>query len=457
MKNLLRALCGALLILTLIACVSSSPAPVETPRNVVFLLGDGMGFAHVKAYRMYADDPSTELVDPLPVDALQVGSVSTDSIIMDCDSTELNCTRDPHGFTDSASSATAYATGKDTVVGRLSMSPSGETMTTILEGACMHGKSTGLVATSQLTHASPAAFGSHVADRGQAADIANQYFDNRWQGKPMVDVLLGGGLDHMQREDRDLVSEFRQAGYQVALNRSELLNMQGEQLLGLFAPDGMPRAWDRDSETPSLAEMTQAALKSLDQNPQGFFLMVEGSEIDWAGHDSSIVGIISEMEDFIKAVQVVLDFARQNRDTLVIITADHETGGMSLGRDDIYRWDPRPLKGLKATPTAMTEKYLAGEEPLSAFIAETVAFELSQAEITTLDATPRDETAVRNAIIDLFNKRTLTGWSSSGHTGVDVPLYVFGPGSERFHGVMQNETIGQVLWDVFIPTERPRQ
>jgi len=115
------------------------------------------------------------------------------------------------------------------------------------------------------------------------------------------------------------------------------------------------------------------------------------------------------------------------------------------------------LKGLKATPTAMTEKYLAGEEPLSAFIAETVAFELSQAEITTLDATPRDETAVRNAIIDLFNKRTLTGWSSSGHTGVDVPLYVFGPGSERFHGVMQNETIGQVLWDVFIPTERPRQ
>ena len=457
MKNLLRASFGALLILTLTACVSSSPTPVETPRNVVFLLGDGMGFAHVKAYRMYADDPSTELVDPLPVDALQVGSVSTDSIIMDCDSTELNCTRDPHGFTDSASSATAYATGKDTVVGRLSMSPSGETMTTILEGACMHGKSTGLVATSQLTHASPAAFGSHVADRGQAADIANQYFDSRWEGKPMVDVLLGGGLDHMQREDRDLVSEFRQAGYEVALDRSELLSMQGEQLLGLFAPNGMSRAWDRDSETPSLAEMTQVALKSLDQNPQGFFLMVEGSEIDWAGHDNSIVGVISEMEDFIEAVQVVLDFARQNRDTLVIITADHETGGMSLGRDNIYRWDPQPLSGVNATPAAMTTRYLAGEEPLSAFIAESVLFELSAAEVATLDATPSDATATNSAIIDLFNKRTLTGWSSSGHTGVDVPLYVFGPGSKRFHGVMQNETIGQVLWEVFIPTERPGQ
>ena len=100
---------------------------------------------------------------------------------------------------------------------------------------------------------------------------------------------------------------------------------------------------------------------------------------------------------------------------------------------------------------------LQGEEPLSTFIAESVPFELSEADISTLDATPRDETAVLNAIIDLFNKRTLTGWSSTGHTGVDVPLYVFGPGSERFHGVMQNETIGQVLWEVFIPAERPGQ
>lgn len=455
MKNLLRAFFSALLILTLTTCVSSSPTPAETPRNVVFLLGDGMGFAHVKAYRMYADDPSTDIVDPLPVDALQVGSVSTDSIRMNCDSTKSNCTRDPHGFTDSASSATAYATGYDTVVGRLSMSPSGETMTTILEAACRDGKSTGLVATSSLTHASPAAFGSHVKHRGQAADIANQYFDSQREGKPMVDVLLGGGLKHMQREDRDLVSEFRQTGYEIALNRSELLGMQGEQLLGLFAPDGMSRAWDRDDETPSLAEMTQAALKSLDQNPQGFFLMVEGSEIDWAGHDNSIVGVISEMEDFIAAVNVVLDFARQNRDTLVIITSDHETGGMSLGRDNIYRWDPRPLHGVTSTPAAMTARFLAGDEFLSAFIAKNVPFELSQTETETLDATPRDGTAVRDAIIDLFNKRTLTGWSSSGHTGVDVPLYVFGPGSERFHGVMQNETIGQVLWEVFIPTGHP--
>ena len=451
MNNPVRACFSALLVLLLAACAPPAPIPVDTPKNVIFLLGDGMGFAHVKAYRMYADDPDTGIVDPLPFDALLVGAVSTDSIRMNCDYTKTNCTRDPHGFTDSASSATAYATGQDTVVGRLSVNPSGQIIPTVLEAARQHGKSTGLVATSQLTHATPAAFGSHVEDRDQHADIADQYFDNHWKGQPMIDVMLGGGLEYMQREDRDLVSEFQQAGYEVALNRSELLDMQGEHLLGLFAPEGMPQAWDRDKDTPSLAELTRTALNSLNQNPQGFFLMVEGSQVDWAAHDHSVTGVISEMEDFVAAVRVVLDFARQDGETLVIITADHETGGMSLGRDGIYHWNPRPLHGVTATPAAMTARYLAGEESLSTIVAGYVPFELRKAEIESLDKTTRDEMLAYTAITDVFNKRTLTGWSSTGHTGVDVPLYVFGPGSEHFHGVMQNEDVGQALWDVFQP------
>ena len=173
--------------------------------------------------------------------------------------------------------------------------------------------------------------------------------------------------------------------------------------------------------------------------------------MDWAAHDNSIVGVVSEMEDFIAAVEVVLDFARDNRETLVIITADHETGGMSLGRDAIYHWNPHPLKGVKATPIAMTARYLAGSELLSAIVTSKVPFTLTNDEIATLDAVPRNEERALTAIADLFNNRTLTGWSSSGHTGVDVPLYAFGPGSENFHGVMQNEVLGQVLWEVFLP------
>ena len=165
MNPLNRVFSGALALLLFTGCAVSEPSPepastAPTPRNVIFMLGDGMGFAQVKAYRMYADDPTTELVEPLPMEAFQVGSVSTDSIRLSCNQDKSDCVRDPHGFTDSASSATAYATGQDTIVGHISTTGAGESMPTVLEGAKQAGKSTGMVATSQITHASPAAFGS---------------------------------------------------------------------------------------------------------------------------------------------------------------------------------------------------------------------------------------------------------------------------------------------------------
>lgn len=451
MNNLIRACIFVLVFVFPTACISITPQASNTPRNVIFMLGDGMGYAHIKAYRMYADDLATDIVEPLPVDAIHVGSVSTDSIHIECDVLQLNCKRDPHGFTDSASSATAYATGHDTITGRLSVDTQGAAMETVLEAARKQGKSTGLVATSQINHASPAAFATHVVSRRSYNDIADQFFDNQWQGKPVANVILGGGTQYMQRDDRDLVAEFREAGYQVATNREDMLSMQGERLLGLFAPVGLPKAWDRDPTVPSLAEMTQTALKSLAGNQQGFFLMVEGSQIDWAAHGNSIPGVISETEDFMGAVQVALDFARNDQNTLVVILADHETGGMTLGIDGAYQWNSAPLKGLKATPSGMIERMLAGDEKLSAIVAENVPFKLSLEEIETLDTTEREERAAFAAVASIFSARTFTGWTSGGHTGVDVPLYAFGPGSSHFRGVMQNEDVGRTMRKVFLP------
>jgi len=456
MNDLIRIFLASFCCVFLSACLTK-PATVETdtpvakPTNVIFMLGDGMGHAHIKAYRMYADDLSTHNVEPLPVDPLLVGSIATDSIIMDCDDLKLNCKRDPHGVTDSASSATAYATGHDTITGRLSVDTDGTPMETVLEAAQKLGKSTGLVATSQIVHASPAAFASHVVSRRFYNDIANQFFDNQWQGKPMVNVMLGGGVQFFQREDRDLVSEFRQAGYQVATDREGMLAMESDHLLGLFAPSGMPRAWDRAPTVPSLADMTQTALKSLAQNEQGFFLMIEGSQIDWAAHGNSIPGVISEMEDFMATVTVALEFAKKNRDTLVIVLADHETGGMAVASDGVYSWNRTPLQGMKATPSGMIERMLAGDEKLSAIVAENVAFELSQEEIEALDAAGREEREAFAAVAEVFNQRTGTGWTSRGHTGIDIPLYAFGPGSDQFYGVMQNEDVGRVMREVFLP------
>jgi len=442
-----------LLPLVLLAATEAAPGDGQPapPRNAIFLLGDGMGFAQVKAYRMYADDPATELVEPLPMEAWQVGSVSTDSIRLDCSAGDGHCVRDPHGFTDSASSATAYATGHDTVVGRLSTAQDGAPLPTVLEGARRAGKATGIVVTSQLTHASPAAFGSHVLSRQDTRSIADQYFDARWNDQPMIDVLLGGGYDDLCRGDRDLVPEFRAAGYDIVRDREQLRASRANHVLGLFAPQGLPLAWDRDASVPSLAEMTRHALTVLERDPDGFFLMVEGSQIDWAAHENSIAGVISEMEDFIAAVRVALDFAAARDDTLVIVTADHETGGMALGRDNVYRWDATPLHGLRMTPKAMAQAYADGDEALSALVAREVRFDLDPEEIRRLDAAPRRMEPARAAIADVLNRRTLTGWSTAGHTGADVPLYVYGPGRERFFGVMQNEAVGQALWAVFLP------
>jgi len=456
MNNLIRIFLSCLCCVFLNACLAQ-PAAAGTaeseakPVNVIFMLGDGMGHSHIKVYRMFADDPATDIVESLPVDALLVGSVSTDSIRIECDVLKLNCKRDPYGFTDSASSATAYATGHDTIIGRLSVDTEGAVMETVLEAARKQGKSAGLVATSQVTHASPAAFASHVMSRRQYNDIADQFFDLQWQGKPMANVILGGGIQYFQREDRDLVTEFKATGYQVATDREAMLGLQGERLLGLFAPSGMPKAWDRDATIPSLAEMTQTALSSLSSNEKGFFLMIEGSQVDWASHGNSIPGVISEMEDFMAAIQVVLDFAKRDQNTLVIILADHETGGLAVGRDGFYNWNRAPLKNLKATPSGIIGQFLAGEDKLSDIVAQSIAFELTLDEVEMLDAAGREEHAAFGAVADIFNQRTHTGWTSGGHTGVDVPLYAFGPGSKHFHGVMENEDVGRVMRKVFLP------
>jgi alkaline phosphatase len=462
--NTVKNICCRLLALVLIPwCISCAvtATPAARPRSVILLIGDGMGFAQIKAYRYYADDPSTPSIDPLPFDRYLVATVATESIVFDCaEDDAASCVQDPYGITDSAAAASAYATGQDTEIGHLGLSPSGEIQPDIAEMARRQGKSVGLAVTSQITHATPAAFVSHVEGRHESAAIADQLFDNQWNKQPLSAVLLGGGTADMQRADRNLAAEFGQAGYTLVSNREELMQTDSSRILGLFAPWGLARAWDRDVSVPSLAEMIRAALKALAQNPDGFFLMVEGSQIDWAAHANDIAGVISEMEDFSAAAEVALEFAAERGDTLVVITADHETGGMSLGRDDNYRWNPRPLRGLQRTPAAMTEEFLAGSEALSLVVSRSIPFTLTAQEQISLDAFERevpadpaygvDGVAAYEGINQLLSQRSLTGWSTTGHTGVDVPLYAVGPGSENFHGLMQNEEVGRLLQTSFL-------
>ncbi|MEM1541426.1 MAG: alkaline phosphatase [Ignisphaera sp.] len=185
--------------------------------------------------------------------------------------------------------------------------------------------SVGVVTTTRVTHATPAVFTAHAPHRDMEQEIVLQ------QIALEVDAILGGGRRFYTSE---LVSEARRRGYTVVFNRSSPLRVDSaktRRLLGLFADSHIPYVLDRDSETPSLVEMTAKAIEILDKNPCGFFLMIEGGRIDHAAHANDIASVIAETKEFDDVVGFVTLYARSRGDTLVIVTSDHETGGLTIG------------------------------------------------------------------------------------------------------------------------------
>jgi alkaline phosphatase len=409
-------------------------------KNVIVLIGDGMGVSYTSAYRYLKNDLSTKIAEKSAFDQYLVGQ-------------QMTYPEDPaQNVTDSASAATAMSAGIKTYNNAIAVDNDGSEVKTVLEAAKEQGKATGLVATSEITHATPASFGSHDHSRKNMNSIADDYYDEMVNGEHKVDVMLGGGVSNFVRNDRNLTEEFQKAGYSYVTNKDELLKNTNKQVLGLFAPGGLPKMIDRPAETPSLEEMTNSAISRLSQDKDGFFLMIEGSQVDWAGHDNDIVGAMSEMEDFEKAYKVAIEFAKKDKHTLVVATADHSTGGYSIGADGNYNWFGEPIKAAKRTPDFMAEEIAKGagvEETLKKYIDQNV-LALTSEEIQSVEeaADTKKVLDIDNAIENIFNKRSHTGWTTGGHTGEDVPVYAFGPSSEKFAGQIDNTDIAKNVFDV---------
>lgn len=411
---------------------------VNTPeiKNVIFLIGDGMGVSYTTAYRYLQDTPKTKFAQRTELDKYLVGL-------------QMTYPEDPlQNITDSASAATAMSAGVKTYNSAIAVDNDGSEVKTVLEVAKEQGKSTGLVATSEITHATPASFGAHDENRKNMNAIADDYYDDLVNGEHKVDVLLGGGTDLFDRKDRNLIEEFKKDGYSHITSKDELLNDTNKQVLGLFADRGMPKMIDRSEETPSLGDMTTSAIDRLNQDKDGFFLMVEGSQIDWAGHDNDIVSAMSEMEDFDKAFKAAIEFAKKDKHTLVVATADHSTGGYSIGSDGIYNWFGEPIKAAKRTPDFMAKEIVNGED-VEETLAKYIDLELTTSEIRSVkDASTKKEVDIDNAIEKIFDRRSNTGWTTSGHTGEDVPVYAFGPGAQRFAGQIDNTDNAKIIFDI---------
>lgn len=403
-------------------------------KNIIFLIGDGMGVSYTSAHRYLKDNTETKFAERTELDKYLVGQ-------------QMTYPEDPkQNVTDSASAATAMSAGIKTYNNAIAVDNDGSEAKTVLESAKERGKATGLVATSEITHATPASFGSHDHSRQNMNAIANDYFDDLINGKHKIDVLLGGGTDLFIRDDRNLVDQFKKDGFSYVTNTNELLKDNNQQVLGLFAERGLPKMIDRTEDIPSLEEMTTSAINRLNKDKDGFFLMIEGSQIDWAGHDNDIVSAMSEMEDFEKAFKAAIDFAKKDKHTLVVATADHSTGGYSIGANGIYNWFGEPIKAAKRTPDFMAKEIVNGadvEETLKKYID----LDLTAEEIQTVKDAEK-ELDIDNAIEKIFDNRSHTGWTTGGHTGEDVPVYAYGPSSNLFAGQIDNTDNAKIIFDI---------
>lgn len=302
-----------LIAISLFSCQSGQETKekeVEKPKNIILLIGDGMGVTQISAAMTVADDHLN--IKKLKYIGLQQTHSASDYI------------------TDSGASGTALATGKKTNNYSIGVDTSGNPVKSILEYGEEEGLLTGLISTSAIVHATPAAFIAHQKSRSDYERVALDFL------KTDVDVMIGGGSKYFnQREDEiNLIDSLKQKGYQVACDLNNIA--KDNKKLAVFTAEGHnPPVLEGRGDM--LVEATKIALEKLSNTDKGFFLMVEGSQIDWGGHDMDIDYLLSELIDFDKAVGAALEFAENNGETLVIVTADHECGGLSITGGDIEK------------------------------------------------------------------------------------------------------------------------
>ena len=285
----------------------TQPKGKKPPKNIILMIGDGMGLAQVYS-AMTANGGHLFLENFKNIGFSK--TYSSDNYI-----------------TDSAAGGTALSSGVKTYNGAIGVDRDKMPIPSIRELAEKKGLKTGLVSTSAITHATPASFLAHVSSRSSYEDIAADFL------KTNIDVFIGGGVDNFEKrkDGRNLSKELKDKGYQVLYNMQDIQKVKSGKLAGLTAPE-------HNKPMPERGEMlvpaTQTAINLLSQSKKGFFLMVEGSEIDFLAHENKTPGVVLETLDFDRAVGVALKFAASNGETLIIVTADHETGGMTINGGD---------------------------------------------------------------------------------------------------------------------------
>jgi alkaline phosphatase len=447
------SLCFAGMAVAVLWAAAGPAQAAPTAQNVIVLIADGCSAEQYTFARWFKGAP-------LSFDPYRVGAIQTyiaDSVIA-----------------DSAPAASAFATGVRTSDKFISVGPQEATLSrvpvppqdlryrpvaTVLEGARLLKKSTGIVATSHVAHATPAAYMAHTASRSNEEDIMEQAV---YQG---IDVVLGGGrrllipkeLKGRRADGENLYERLKGWGYQIVENRQDLEKARSPRVFGMFAPSHMEPEIDRPSrhpDQPTLAEMTRKAIELLSADKDGFFLMVEGSQVDWACHANDPAYLLSDLLAYDQAVAVALEFAKRDGRTLVLAMSDHNTGGFSIGNQASNGIYPQmkvetfldPFRRMQASSVRMWESIDPDKTParVKAVLKEGWALDITDEDarnILALASTYKDSPFHALGEV-LCPKYTYVGWTTHGHCGGDVPLHAYGPGKPG--GVLEAPEIARV-------------
>ena len=444
----------AALMVALVLGVSTSAMamPLEKvgtgfAKNVIVLIPDGMSQDGVTLTRWLYNDGT-----PLNIDSIASGLVRTHN--------------SDTAIADSAPAGTAMATGHKTQDKLIAVKGKAATLygsdkedakdaltplASVLELAKLHGKATGIVATSEIMHATPADFSSHAVNRKNYNDISEQQvFQN-------MNVVLGGGYKFFtpaEREDKqDLVAEIREQGYKLVTDKQQLNAVKDGKIFGLFAPADLPYELDRKAGEPALSELADKAIQILSKDKDGFFLMVEGSKVDWAAHDNAPAALTADIKAFDDAVGVALNYAKTNKDTLVIVASDHGNGGITMGNETTNgNYSTLPISAFTDTlkKVHITEEELAkiiinNDDQTSNLIQTNFGFGPTDAELQSV-MQANSEAGKMKALRTILNKRSDLGWTTGGHTGEDVALYVYANDyKNQLTGTIQNSDIGKYV------------
>lgn len=439
---------------------SSSPARdekkvVSNKKNVIFMVTDGMGPASLslaRSFKQFRDDLPID--DILAIDKHLIGSSRTRS------SSSL--------ITDSAAGATAFSCALKSYNGAIGVSPDKEPCGTILEALKLQGYMTGLVVTTRITDATPAAFSSHVDFRFQE-DLIAQHQLGEYPLRRMVDLIIGGGRCHFlpgtveggcRADSRNLIEEYtKQNIWNYVGTKEEFDQLQGGKnvtlpLLSLLAPTDIPYDIDRNpKDYPSLAEEVKVALTALEEatkdSEEGFFLLIEGSRIDHCGHHNDPACQVREVLAYDEAFKEVLKFIdNTDVETVAVSTSDHETGGLAVSRQvspsyPDYLWYPEVLLNSSHSGEYLTRKIVSHIRLKDFKEAEVEAFltkEIFETDMGIKDYTKEELAVIKNTLTNanellyalngMVSIRSQTGWSTRGHSAVDVNIYAYSNSDE---------------------------